>query len=199
MLKIAQLHLPQLSPPLTFSLGQPSSVAPGVWTQFWQNWSLFPRPPPLLCPSAPLGLPRLARHPASAAGPAPGQYVLSPALFPVLTYIIPSLLPSLHLALHTRCILSSLVLSTYSSCRIFFVLSSQKLLLLLFSPSRPHVRSLLHPSIFPSPFTGTSAIVLFFFCTLPWSFSIPYFDCAFVVQDKTIGFKVQIDYCTTAM
>lgn len=48
MIKIAQLHLPQLSPPLTFSLGQPSSVAPGVWTQFWQNWSLFPRPPPLL-------------------------------------------------------------------------------------------------------------------------------------------------------
>lgn len=45
----------------------------------------------------------------------------------------------------------------------FFVLSSQKLLLLLFFPSRPHVRSLLHPSIFPSPFTGTSAIVLFFF------------------------------------
>lgn len=125
--------------------------------------SVSSSPAPSLCPSAPLGLPRLARHPASAAGPAPGQYVLSPALFPVLTYIIPSLLPSLHLALCTRCILSSLVLSTYSSCRIFFVLSSQKLLLLLFFPSRPHVRSLLHPSIFPSPFTGTSAIVLFFF------------------------------------
>lgn len=150
MIKIAQLHLPQLSPPLTFSLGQPSSVAPGVWTQFWQNWSLFPRPPPSLCPSAPLGLPRLARHPASAAGPAPGQYVLSPALFPVLTYIIPSLLPSLHLALHTRCILSSLVLSTYSSCRIFFVLSSQKLLLLLFSPlGLMSVHCSIHPSSLP--------------------------------------------------
>lgn len=81
----------------------------------------------------------------------------------------------------------------------FFCLVLSKIAFTPFFPSRPHVRSLLHPSIFPSPFTGTSAIVLFFFCTLPWSFSIPYFDCAFVVQDKTVGFKVQINYCTTVM
>lgn len=94
MIKIAPLHLPQLSPPLTFSLGQPSSVAPGVWTQFWQNWSLFPRPPlPLsVCTPGPAetsSTPCLRSRPSTR----PVCLVSRPLSCPHLHYSLSSSLP----------------------------------------------------------------------------------------------------------